>query len=109
MLTVFYIAGPAAKAISREHLTVAHRRPVRPLRGEADELAIARGTMCLASRDLVGFVIYVVEHGTARGGLSSVREARRLAPVARVATGRRCRAASAKATATVLLRHLLAS
>ena len=46
---------------SGEHLTVARRRPVRPLRGEADELAIARVKICLASRDLLGFVICVVE------------------------------------------------
>ena len=57
-----YRAGPAAaKPFSRDHLTVARRRPVRPLRGEADELAIALRTMCLISRDLVGFVICVVE------------------------------------------------
>ena len=51
----------AAKPFGAEHLTVARRRPVRPLRGEADELAIARVTMYLVFRDLVGFVIYVVE------------------------------------------------
>ena len=33
---------PAAKPFSEDHLTVARRRPVRLLRGEADELAIAR-------------------------------------------------------------------
>ena len=36
-------AGPAAaKPFGGSHLTVARRRPVRLLRGEADELAIAR-------------------------------------------------------------------
>ena len=31
------------KPFSEDHLTVARRRPVRPLHGEAGELAIARG------------------------------------------------------------------
>ena len=61
MYLLYRVGLLAAKPFSGEHLTVARRRPVRLLRGEADELAIARGTMCLVSRDLVGFVIYVVE------------------------------------------------
>ena len=51
----------AVRGFGEDHFTVARRRPVRLLRGEVVAGATARVTLPLDFRDLVGFVICVVE------------------------------------------------